>query len=386
MKFNRRTMLKGTLAAGVSLAASGRAAFAAGTTLDLYSPSDANITDWLINSLSPAFKKANPDLDLNVVLMKGRGGVTVIADRALAALRIKKNPEVDLMEELDPRVTIGAIEEGLWTKFGADNVPNYARLNKVTVDTPYGLPWRGSQVVLAYNSEKVAAAAVPKSWDGLVAWTKANPGQFIYGRPDRGGSGRNFVVRAIHEANGRDPSLFAAGKFAKADADERFAKAWKLLTDLAPNLYGQGSYTAGNTPTLQLLASGAVSMVPAWSDQALQGISQGALAPSTKLVQLQDLAFCGQFSQAVIPTNAAHRDAALKLANFLLSDEVQASVAKELGGFPAIALDTLPKDLQAKLADVVPKSIPIFPSGDWEAAMNDGWYKNVAPKIDRAQK
>jgi putative spermidine/putrescine transport system substrate-binding protein len=101
---------------------------------------------------------------------------------------------------------------------------------------------------------------------------------------------------------------------------------------------------------------------------------------------LQDLAFCGQFSQAVVPTNAAHHSDALKLANFLLSDAIQASVVNELGGFPAVALDNLPKELQAKLADVLPKSIPIFPTGDWEAAMNDGWYRNVAPKIDRTQK
>jgi putative spermidine/putrescine transport system substrate-binding protein len=384
MTINRREFAKGAVGASAWVALDARTASAATTVLDLYSPSDANVTDWLTNSLSPAFKKAHPDLALNVVLMKGRGGVTVIAERALAALRVKKNPEVDLMEELDPRVTIGAIQEGLYTKFDAGSIPNYGRLNKVTIDTPYGLPWRGSQVVLAYNGEKIATP--PKSWDELTKWIAANPGQFIYGRPDRGGSGRNFVVRAIHEANGRDPAQFKADAFSKADAETRFAKAWKLLTDLAPNLYGQGAYTAGNTPTLQLLASGAVSMIPAWSDQALQGISQGVLSPATKLVQLQDLAFCGQFSQAVVPSNAAHHDGAMTLANFLLSDEVQASVAKDLGGFPAIALENLPKDLQAKLVDVVPKSIPVFPTGDWEGAMNDGWYRNVAPKIDRTAK
>lgn len=109
MTVNRREFTKGAVGAGAWFALHAGTASAATTVLDLYSPSDANVTDWLTNSLSPAFKKAHPDLALNVVLMKGRGGVTVIAERALAALRVKKNPEVDLMEELDPRVTLGAI-------------------------------------------------------------------------------------------------------------------------------------------------------------------------------------------------------------------------------------------------------------------------------------
>ena len=226
----------------------------------------------MTNILKPAFEKANPDFEINVVISRGSGtgGVNAIADRALAALQEKKDPQVDLIEEIDVGVPVGA-DPALWTKFGADNLKNYANVNKVVIQTADRLPWRGSQVLLAYNSEKIAAP--PKTWDDLVKWIKANPGQFIYGRPDRGGSGRNFVVRAVHEANGRDPSIFKIDNFTQEDADKRFPKAWDILKDLAPSLYNKGAYTAGNTPTLQLLAQGVVAMVPAWSDQALQGIS-----------------------------------------------------------------------------------------------------------------
>ena len=377
----RRIFIQGAAGTGAAFMLGGHLAFAAENRVDLVSASDSNITDWLTNILKPKFEAANPGYELNVISATGTGGgVDVIADRAYAALQAKKDPQVDFFEEFDPRLPPGP-ESGLWTKFGADNVENYGHINKVAIDTAYGLPWRGSQVVLAYDSEKVPAASVPKTWEQLTAWIAANPGQFIYGRPDRGGSGRNFVVRAVHEANGRDPSLFPADKFSQADADARLPGAWKILRDLAPNLYRGGAYTAGNTPTLQLLISGTVSIVPAWSDQVLQGISEGAIAPTVRLVQLQDLAFCGQFSQACIPTNAAHHDAAMKLVNLVLTDEVQAAVAKDLGGFPAVTLDRLPADLQAQLADVIPNSIPVFPSGDWEAAVNDGWYRNVAPNI-----
>ncbi len=385
--FTRRRFLQGTLLAGTAVTfGMPRIARAAAARLDVYTASDANISDWLSNILKPAFEKANPDFEINVVISRGSGtgGVNAIADRALAALQAKKDPQVDFIEEIDTGFPLGAEASGLWTKFDASVVPNWERVNKVAIQTPDRLPWRGSQVLLAYNSEKIATP--PKSWDELVKWIKGNPGQFIYGRPDRGGSGRNFVVRAVHEANGRDPSIFTINNFSKEEAAKRFPKAWDILNDLAPSLYNKGAYTAGNTPTLQLLAQGVVSMVPAWSDQALQGISQGVLPPSTKLVQLQDLALSGQFSQAAVPSNAAHHDGALKLANFLLTDEMQTSVVKDIGGFPGVSFDRLPKDLQALLADVAPKSLPDFPSGEWEAAMNDGWYRNVAPNIDRNAK
>ena len=150
-----------------------------------------------------------------------------------------------MIEEFDPRLPVGAAAAGLWTKFGPDNVANYSSLNKAAIDTPFGLPWRGSQVVLAYDSAKVPPSEAPKSWAALTAWIAAHPGQFsIYSRPDRGGSGLYFVVRAVHEANGRDPSTFRVDNFTKDEADARFAKAWKLLNDFAPNLYQKGAYTA----------------------------------------------------------------------------------------------------------------------------------------------
>jgi putative spermidine/putrescine transport system substrate-binding protein len=102
-------------------------------------------------------------------------------------------------------------------------------------------------VLLAYDTTKLAAADVPKTWDDLVTWIKANPGQFIYNRPDKSGSGGNFVRRAIHEANGRDPSLFTLDNFTPEYAEKTLAPAWEILNDIAPSLFDNGAYTSGNT-------------------------------------------------------------------------------------------------------------------------------------------
>jgi putative spermidine/putrescine transport system substrate-binding protein len=107
------------------------------------------------------------------------------------------------------------------------------------------------------------------------------------------------------------------------------------------------------------------------------------LPETTGLVQLSDLALPGGFSRSVVLQNGVNRDAALKLADFVLTEEIQNAVLSELGGFPGVSWDFVSQDLREKYADVIPTTIPSFPGGDWEVAINDGWYRNVAPNVDR---
>ncbi|MCM5555163.1 extracellular solute-binding protein [Pleomorphomonas sp. NRK KF1] len=377
---NRREFLMAGAAAG--LVASTRFA-AAATRLDLYTASDANISDFFNNVVKPAFEAANPGLELNVVIARPAAALDAVVQRAFAALSTKSDPQLDIIEQYEPMLPNGGIEAGLWTDFQKAGLANYGAVNKLAIQTAYGLPYRGSQVLLAYDSTKLPRDKAPKTFADLAAWIKANPGQFIYNRPDKGGSGGNFINRVVHEVSGRDPLKFKVDNYTQASADEVLAKAWAVLNDLAPSLYEKGAYTSGNSASLQLLAQGAVTMIPAWSDQVLQAIAKGVLPETTGLVQLTDLALCGGFSQAVVPTNAAHRDAALKFADFMLSQEMQTAVIEKLGGFPGVDWSNLPKALHDKYADVIPSSIPTFPSGEWTKAVQDGWYRNVAPNISR---
>ncbi len=362
-----------TLAAGSALSADRK-------VLQVYSDGDTNIQNWWNDHIKPAFEAAHPDLTFNLTVTRGVGDENgTIAARALAALQSKTDPQVDYFEEYDPNELKGGIDAGLWVSFDEKSVPNLAMINKAAPQGPYRLPYRGSQVLIAYDSAKVKDA--PKTFADIMAFAKANPGRFTYGRPDKGGSGKNFVVRAVHEANGKDPSMFKMDNFEPKMAADHLGKAWTLLKELHPNTFGNGAYPAGNTPTLQLLAQGAVDMISAWSDQAIQAKKDGVLPETVKLVQLQDLALCGGFAYSAIPTNATTLDGAMKLANFMLSKDMQVSCVKEIGGFPGIDWSNLPPELKTEYIDVIPVSIPTFPSGDWSKAMNDGWYKNVATNI-----
>lgn len=380
---SRRFLMQVTgTAAAMSLSVGARAA--GKVVIDVVSDGDTNVTDWWTNTLKPMYEAANPGITLNVVITRSNGGNEVVAQRVVAAAHVSADPKIDYLEEFDIRNLPGAQESGAFEAITESEVPNFKFVNPLSKEIPQAMAYRASQVLIAYDGTKIAAKDVPKSWPQLVAWIKANPGQFIYGRPDKGGSGKNFVVRAVHEANGRNPSLFTSKNFDPEAAKKRFAPAWEILRDLQPSLYDKGSYPAGNVPTLQLYSSGAVSMIPSWSDMALQGISQGVLSATTKLTQLQDLALCGGFTFSAIPANAAHKAEALKLANFLLTPTMQERMIADFGAFPAVEWKYLPASLAEKYKDVIASSMPVFPQGEWSRALNDGWYANVATHIARS--
>lgn len=360
-----------------------RMAFAEAGKIDWYTSSDQNILDFWTNVVKPKFEAANPGVTLNLVDAGDAAGQTAIGERALAAMQTKTDPQADYFESADWRLPAGAADAGLYVNIKEAGLSNYSKINPLAFDGDFSLPYRGSQVLLAYDTTKLDPASAPKSFADLVTWIKANPGQFIYNRPDKGGSGGNFVRRAILEANGKDITKFKVDNYTQEAGDAALNPTWDILKDISGSLFDNGAYTSGNTQSIQLLGQSAVTMIPAWSDQAIQAINTGVLPETTGLVQLQDLALPGGFSRSVVLSNGVNKDAALKLADFILTEEVQSAVLSELGGFPGVAWDYVSQDLREKYKDVIPTTIPTFPGGDWEKAINDGWYRNVAPNVDR---
>jgi len=238
----------------------------------------------------------------------------------------------------------------------------------------WALPYRGSEVVLLFNASKVKTA--PTTYVELMAWAKANPGRFTYSRPDVGDSGAAFLARSLWEATGKKPELFTKDNYTPEYAAPMLDKLWALLNQLGPNLYDGGQYAGGNTPAIQLLASGAIDMTVAWSDQALQAMTQGVVPATTAVAQLQDLSFQGGYAYLVIPAVAAHKEMSLKLADYVLSPGVQNKIVTQLGGFPSVKWSTLDPELEAKYRDLVPASFARFPP-QWWPPLFDGWYRNV---------
>ena len=351
-----------------------------GGLVNIWSDGDTNITDWLSNKVGPAFVKACPQYTFKVTTVRGVGnGVTDIMQRALAAMQTNNDPQAELFD-VDPSGHPELVNAGLFQKLDATNIPNAKNVIKAAFLNDYTMAYRGSQVLLAYDSAKVKENEVPKTFADLITWVKAHPGQFVYCRPDKGGSGGNFVVRAIYEVTGKDPSKFKAG-----DPDPalvaQFPKAWDLLRSIHDNVYDHGAYPAGNNPVLQLLANGSVSMATVWSDQSLQALNNGVLPPSIKVTQFQDLPMPGGYAPWSVPKNAKNLQGALDFINFMLTPDEQVSVVKDIGGFPAIDWSMLPKDLQSQFTSIITTQVPSWPGGKYDTERNKGWYENVATNI-----
>jgi len=350
------------------------------SVVNFVTDSDTNISDWMANVIAPAFHAAYPQYTLKVTIVRGIGnGDQDIADRADAALKANADPQVDVLE-YDALSEQQLITDGLWETMDTTTVPNAKNVLKGIQTSPYSMPYRGSQVLLAYDSTKIQASDVPQTFADLITWIKAHPGQFVYCRPDKGGSGDNFVVRAIYEVTGKDPTLFKPGA-ADPALLAKYADAWTLLRSINSAIYDNGAYPAGNTQSLTLLANGSVSMATAWSDQALQALANGVLAPTIKLTQLTDVPFPGGDTMLSVPKNSRNLAGANALVNFMLSSDGQTSVVKDIGGFPAVDWSTLPQDLQTQYTSVIAKSVPDWPGGDYDTALVKGWYDNVATNI-----
>jgi putative spermidine/putrescine transport system substrate-binding protein len=350
------------------------------TVVNFVTDSDTNISDWIANVIAPAFEAKFPQYKLKVTIVRGIGnGDQDIADRAFAALQTNADPQVDVLE-FDAISKADLIKGGLWETLDETTVPNSKNLLKGVKTSDFSMPYRGSQVVLAYDSTKIPDSEVPHTFADLITWVNAHPGQFVYCRPDKGGSGGNFVVRSIYEVTGKDPSLFKPGTPDPALV-AKFPDAWALLRSINSSIYDKGAYPAGNTQSLTLLSNGSVSMATAWSDQALQALVNGVLAPTIKLTQLTDLPFPGGDTRLSVPKNSKNLQGALDFVNFMMSSDGQTSVVKDIGGFPAVDWSTLPQALQTQYTSVIANSVPNWPGGDWDSIMQKGWYDNVATNI-----
>lgn len=386
------------------------------TVVDVYIGSDTNIFDWYANSIKPMFEAANPNYELNLVHTgaEGAGGNGPIADRVYAAFQTGDDPQASFFETWNVQQPIGAFEDGLWLEITEENVPNLANLSAPVAasGTGFDIPYRGSQVILAYNENRlidilvergdleegvteVPAEFVPSTWPELMDWICEFPGEFTYPRPDTTGAGRNFVTRAIFQANDLNQDIFTVDAYVErfgaeeltqediqAINDEFYAGAWDMLNEIEPCLFDGGAYPAGAAAETRLLTDEVITMITIWSDQALQAQSLGLLPEGTRFIQLEDLPMVGGYAASAIPVNATNLDGALALANYLLSSEAQESVVREIGGFPAVSWDTLPSELQADFNDVITEDVPSF-GGVWVGPAIEGWYANVAPEIER---
>lgn len=341
--------------------------------VNVFISGDSNIQDLWQKSLVPAFETANPGYTVNVTLdLHGAHDAQTMA-KLTSATAAKQDPGMDL---IDGAFIPTASQANLLTKVSTKNLPTLSGISKSVVESggTGGIPYRGSSVLLAYDSKTVSTP--PKTLNDLLAWIKANPGKFAYNSPSTGGSGGAFVSTVLDKyvpAAGR--AKMTVGNATSLETD--WSQGFNTLKGLNPYLYQKGVFPNGNQQVLDLLASGQISMAPVWSDMFTTGVTNGAIPATVKSVQISNPAFTGGAAYLGIPRTSPHQAAALKLANFVLSPAAQVMIVSQISGFPVIGLDKLPADIVSRFknADTANLRPPYFAAIGKD--MNNQWDQKV---------
>ena len=276
-----------------------------------------------------------------------------------------------------------------------DRLPNAALVDRAgkptmvdfTVPTEgYEVPWRMAQVVFVHDAARTPSP--PRGMAAMAPWAAAHPGRLTHPTASDF-MGATFLKQALVELAPDRAAL--AHPATGAPYAAATAPLWSWYTALRPHLWHGGRDFPASGPAQTTLFSDSeidlyISFNPA---EAATGIANGVLPPTARAYVLDGgtLANC---SFVAIPYDAAHREAAMLLADFLLSPEAQAHAADpRMLGSPTV-LD-LARLTQADRARFAAPNLPGMltsaelgaplpePHPSWMTRVSAEWERRVTP-------
>ncbi|WP_165423338.1 extracellular solute-binding protein [Ktedonosporobacter rubrisoli] len=351
---------------------SSQSAAAPSSTLTIYSSGDVNVQNLWNHTLIPQFKKVHPEINLKLIFAEHGVSDQSILARINAAVNANKDPGIDL---IDSGPVEQAADAHLLAPMTAKDVPNMAHIDPSLIQQvhSFGVPYRASSVVLAYNSKTVANP--PTTLKDLLAWIKAHPGKFTYNTPNSGGSGHAFVEAILNSHLSADSQKKFVASYDPA-MESQWDAGMKELKSLSPSVYRQGFYPNGNVAVLQLLANGSIDVAPVWSDMALSYLAEHQLPDSVKLIQL-DPPFSGGPAFLGIPRTTQHLAQVYTLVNWILSADVQSTIIDAINGYPGVQWSYVSQQVRDKYASIA-RSYGTGFSTKFGADVNKQWQTEVA--------
>jgi putative spermidine/putrescine transport system substrate-binding protein len=359
-------------AVAATMTSSSNAATKKTVTINLYASGDVNVQSLWQKYLIPGFEKTNKGIKVNLIFSEHGTQDTTTLARIGAAVKQRKWPGIDLVD--GGLVTTLAID-GLTQPVAKATAPNVKNVDSKLLTPVKGaaVPYRGSSVVLAYDSKNVATP--PKTLSALLAWIKAHPGKFTYNSPNSGGSGYAFAETVVDSTLSQG-TLTQMQQGYVPDLETQWKQGFDLLHSLNQYVY-QGVYPNGNQAILDLLAKGQIWVAPVWSDQSLTALKTGALPATVKLTQISNPSMTGGAAYLGIPKTAKNKVDVYKFVNYVLSPAAQTQIINVMSGFPAIPLKLMPQAIQNKFADVSANSLRPNFSTKMQADFKAQWQQQV---------
>jgi putative spermidine/putrescine transport system substrate-binding protein len=320
----------------------------------------------------PQFEKIYPNIHVKIIASATSGADQSLYDRIIAAQHANAAPPVDIS---DSSILPQLIEQNVGVKITPAEVPLMKEVDPTLLAaTNYeAIPFRGSSVVLAYNSQFVKSP--PTSLNSLLTWIRANPGKFTYNTLASGGSGEGFVQAVVNTGiPGSQESIFENGY--KPGLESDWANGLKTLAALKPDIYNHGFYPDGNTATLDLLANGSIWAAPAWSDQATSALGVHQLPPTVKLAQVNP-PLPGGPADLMVLKGSPNQLAAFTFVNYMLSAPEQDLVAKYMKGYPGVEWKYAPQPVLKEFGAIAKTFAPAW-DGQFTDDLAQKWQSTVA--------
>ena len=211
-------------------------------------------------------------------------------------------------------------------------------------------PWRIAQVVYLYDSARVSDLF--RSVPGMLDWAKRHPGRLAHPNA-RNFLGVTFLKQALYELTAD------AAVLQQPATDENFAAVtaplWAWYDALRPLLWREGrEFPENGAAAVQLLNDGEIDVTLAFDPAVAAASAATGLLPKSARVAVLEKGTIGNTSFVAIPFNAAHKEAAMVVADFLLDPEAQARAQNIdfLGSFSVLDIERLPAADKKRFADL----------------------------------
>ncbi len=247
----------------------------------------------------------------------------------------------------------------------------------------YESPWRLAKFVFVHDSARVQSP--PRTMAGFVEWAAANPGRLTHPAPSNF-MGATFLKQALIEL-APDPSVLQA-PVTDAAFETATAPLWAWYDALRPNLWRGGeTFPENESIQQQLLNDGEVDIAMSFDPASTAAAIEQGLLPESARVFVPEGGTIGNISFVAIPYNAAHREGAMVVANFLLEPATQARQQDitVLGSFSV--LDPAKLDAAGAAAFAALPSAPALPAladlgptllephGSWMTRLTEEWSR-----------
>ncbi len=191
----------------------------------------------------------------------------------------------------------------------------------------YLTPLHRNQTGILYDPQRVSNP--PQTFTELEAWIDANPRQFGFNDPSRGGSGQSFVHTVIHHV---------AGGLEQYVGDEEVDPAkvanWNLVWDWFNQRKDKLTFTVSNNDSIVRINDGEMAMTFGWDDNVQDMINRGNIFSRARMY-IPEMGAAGGGDTMGILHNAPNPAAAALFIHHLTTVEQQRKKFEMVGAYPA---------------------------------------------------